>query len=69
MPGMSEVILEKGRAEGRAEGRIEGRAAGEEELIINMLKRNKTPEAISEFCGIPVDKILAVREKMILSSI
>lgn len=49
-----------GRAVGREEGREEGRA----ELIINALKKELTPEEISNLLGVPIEEVLQVKEEL-----
>ena len=42
----------------------EGREEGRNSVIIDMLKRGKTPEAISEFCGYPLELIKNIEREM-----
>jgi hypothetical protein len=64
-----QMFKEEGREEGREEGHEEGRKEGHEEgrksVIIDMLKNGKTPEAISEFCGFPIDQVREVQQRML----
>ena len=78
--GLAEGLEEgrtKGRAEGLAEGRVEGlvegRAEGEHNAHIsaaeNLLKMNLgSPEQIAEATQLPLDEVLAIREKLTLVS-
>lgn len=52
------TILQDTRDEGRTEGRTEERRL----QIANMLKKEKSPEAIAEFCGYPISLILEVQK-------
>lgn len=47
----------------REEGREEGREAGREELILNVYKRGKSAEAISDFLDIPLEKVKKIIQK------
>lgn len=46
----------------------EGREEEREDLVSNMLKSGKEPKVISDFCGIPLDYVIGIREKMGLTS-
>jgi hypothetical protein len=46
------------------EGFDEGISQGIESMIAQMLNRGKTPDEIADFCGYPLDQILAVQEKL-----
>ena len=60
----TDEILDRGRSEGRAEGRTEGRNA----MIEVMLRSGKTPEQISEFCGIPLERVKEVEKSMLVTA-
>lgn len=53
------------REEGREEGLKEGREEGRREDIIRMLKNNKTPEQISEFCDYDLEYVKSIQEEML----
>ena len=55
----------EGKMEGRREGRKEGRKEGIQSAILDMLNNGKTPEAISEFCGFPIDQVREVQQRML----
>ena len=57
-----ELFKEDGRREGRQEGIKEGRDSRDAEKISEMLKRGKTPEEISDFCGYPLEQVLKVQK-------
>ena len=57
-------IREEGREEGRKEGRAEGREEGRRDDIIRMLKSNKSPEQIAEFCGYDLEYVKSIQEDM-----
>lgn len=44
--------------------REEGREANRTEMIGNMLKKGRTPEEISDFCGIPLDEVKKVEAEL-----
>ena len=44
--------------------REEGREEGRKEDIINMLRKNKTPEQIAEFCGYDLEYVKAIQKEM-----
>ena len=48
----------------REEGREEGSKARLVEMIGNMLKKGRTPEEISDFCGIPLDEVKKVEAEL-----
>ncbi len=54
MCNLSLGLIEKGREQGR------------DELIVDMLRREKTPKEISDFCGVPVEHIEEVQATMTL---
>ena len=55
-----EETMQLFKEEGREEGRTEERRL----QIANMLKKEKTPEAIAEFCGYPISLILEVKKDL-----
>ena len=55
----------EGRAEGRKEGRAEGREEGRRDDIIRMLKSNKSPEQIAEFCGYDLEYVKKIQEEIL----
>ena len=48
----------------REEGREEGSKARLVEMIGNMLKKGRTPEEISDVCGIPLDEVKKVEAEL-----
>ena len=56
MGGFGKALAEKERKEGREEGR--------EEVIIDMLKKGNSPEAISDFCGYALSFVTDIQKKM-----
>ena len=48
----------------REEGRKEGRKEGREEVIIDMLKKGNSPQAISDFCGYTLSFVTDIQKKM-----
>ena len=48
---------EEGRIEGREEGRIEGEAIAQRKMVQQMLKNGMSLEQISQFTGIPLEKL------------
>ena len=46
------------------EGIRQGKSLRDSEKISEMLKRGKTPEAIEEFCGYPMDQIVGILEEL-----
>ena len=54
----------RGMQKGLEQDCEEGRELGRESLITDMLKSGKTPEAISEFCGIPLELVKNIQKKM-----
>lgn len=55
-------VAERLEARGREEGRAEGREEGRIELVESMLASGKTPEQISDFCGLDLDYIREIEE-------
>ena len=58
MPGMGQILYEKGISEGISQGREEEA----KERIGIMLQKGKTPEEISDFCGYDPELIREVEE-------
>ena len=56
----TDEILDQGRAEGRVEGEATGRENRDCEKIEEMLRKGKTPEAIADFCGYPIELVKKV---------
>ena len=52
------------REEGREEGIKEGRDLRDTEKIAEMLNAGKTPEAIADFCGYPLEQVEAVKSRL-----
>ena len=48
----------------KAEGKAEGAAFRDTQKITDMLNRGKTPNEIADFCGYPLEQILAVQEEL-----
>ena len=46
------------------QGRAEGRDKRDREKIEEMLRKGKTPEAIADFCGYPIELVKSVQESM-----
>ena len=59
-----ELFKEDGRKEGITEGREEGIQQRDFEKISDMLGRGKSPEAISDFCGYPLEQVKDVQKKL-----
>ena len=53
---LRQIDIQTGHARGKAEGRVEERT----ELIQNALQRGKSPEAVSEFLGVPLEEVLEI---------
>lgn len=62
------VIIQEAKEEGREEGRLEGRAEGKEEIIFHMLQQNKTVEEVAKLCGIPLENVKRVKQKMLTNA-
>ncbi len=45
----------------------QGKAEEERMRIEDMLRRGKTPEAIEEFCGYPMETILRVQKEIMVA--
>lgn len=46
----------------------EGKEEAIEDLVTNMLKSGKVPKIISDFCGIPLDYVVAIQKKLSMTS-
>ena len=53
--------LVRARHEGLAEGRAEGKAS----MIEAMLRNGKKPEEISDFCGLQLEEIQEIQDRML----
>lgn len=49
--------------EGKAEGLVEGKAEAKEEVVVEMLKKDISPELIAECVKLPLEKVLELQEK------
>ena len=49
-------LMEKGEKKGEKKGRMEG----EDNLILNMLRRSSTPQQIHQMTGVPLERILTL---------
>ncbi|MGD9202587.1 MAG: Rpn family recombination-promoting nuclease/putative transposase [Chitinispirillia bacterium] len=58
-----DTAREEGKAEGRAEGRAEGVIEGKMEVVENMIKSGEDIQKISNFTGITIEEIEALRKK------
>ena len=54
---------DKGRKEGREEGLEQGRLAEKEEIVRKSLEENLDVDFISKITGLPVKRILEIKEK------
>ena len=59
------VIIQEAKEEGEEIGIPKGRDIERFEAISNMLRNNKTPEQISEFCGYSLEEVRRVQQKML----
>jgi predicted transposase/invertase (TIGR01784 family) len=50
-------ILEEGRVEGEARGKAEGRAEAVNQIALNMLRSNISPDLIAQFTGLSLEQI------------
>ena len=60
-------IEERGIEKGIEQGIEKGKNERDREIIGEMLRRGKNPEAISDFCGYPISLVREVEEKMLIS--
>ena len=51
------VIIQDAKEEGREEGR--------EEIIINMFKKHKTAEEIADLCGLQLEEVKNIQNRML----
>ena len=56
--------IDTAREEGKIEGKIEGKAEGKIEVVEIMLKSGEDIQKISNFTGIPIEDIKALRKKL-----
>ena len=56
--------VEDGLKQGIEQGIEQGIADRDTQKITEMLKKGKTPEAISDFCGYPLEQVLAVKKSL-----
>ena len=57
-------ITEYDEVETMNQFREEGREEGREEVIIDMLKKGNSPQAISDFCGYTLSFVTDIQKKM-----
>lgn len=57
--------IEKGMQRGVEKGVQQGMKRGIHQMIEKMLRNEKTPEQIAEFCGYELSEVLAVQEEML----
>ena len=60
-------VIESAREEGWEEGREEGEEIKEEKIIVSMLKKGLTPEEISEYTEVSLERVLEIKKKHGLS--
>lgn len=58
-------LLDRIEQRGREEGREEGREKERFSSIERMLKKGKSPEQISDFCGYDLDEVLSVQKELL----
>ena len=64
MPGMGQILYEKGIDQGISQGIIKGRDEEVQERIGIMLRKGRTSEEIAEFCDYDLDLIHEVEQNM-----
>jgi len=62
--GLEELILTMERKRGQIEGEKRGEKRRENQLIINMLRKNLTDELIADFTNVPIDYVQKIRESL-----
>ena len=60
-----EIGLEKGLKRGRRQGRRQGREDRDKEMISGMIRKGKSPQEISEFCGYPLSLVEEVQKGLL----
>ena len=60
--GIYQLVKEKSEAKGQAKGMEKGRAEYQQEIILQLLKKF-SPEQVSEFSGVSLDKVRDIAAK------